>query len=80
MSAKNLAVICAAIDQHNANCKAGPAVEVKLSHFEYDRLGWDEIKGIPIRPDAQLGSGRFRIVCASEANRSADHDLAAMAG
>ncbi len=74
--AKNLAAICEAIDHHNANCQVGQAMEVRLSHHEYDRLGWDEVKGIPIRPDSMLGSGRFRIVCAGASSGSESHELA----
>lgn len=78
-AAKNISAICAAIDHHNANCKVGQAIEVRLSHHEYDRLGWDEVKGIPIRPDAKLGSGRFRVVCAGSSVGSESHELAVTA-
>ena len=63
--AKNLEAISKAIDQHNANCP-WPAAEVRLSPFEAERLGWEEIRGLPIVPDPTLGTGRFRIVCSRE--------------
>ena len=60
--AKNLEVISKAIDDHNVSCE-WPAVAVEMNPFEVERLGWDSIRGLPIRPDANLGTGRFRIVC-----------------
>jgi hypothetical protein len=62
---KNLEAISKAIDQHNSNCPF-PASEVRLSPFEAERLGWEEIRGLPIVPDPALGTGRFRIVCSRE--------------
>ena len=63
--AKNLEVISKAIDQHNSSCD-WPAVAVEMNPFEVERLGWDTIKGLPIRPNADLGTGSFRVVCARE--------------
>lgn len=63
--AKNLEVIAKAIDQHNMSCD-WPAVAVEMNPFEVERLGWDSIKGLPIRPNPELGTGSFRIVCARE--------------
>ena len=63
--AKNLEAISKAIDQHNASCDF-PAVAVCMNPFEIERLGWDSIRGLPIRADAGVGTGRFRIVCAGE--------------
>jgi hypothetical protein len=60
--AKNLEAISKAIDQHNATCE-WPAVAVAMNPFEVERLGWDNIRGLPIRPDANLGTGRFRVIC-----------------
>jgi hypothetical protein len=60
--AKNLEAISKAIDQHNADCE-WPAVAVAMNPFEVERLGWDSIRGLPIRPDPNLGTGRFRVVC-----------------
>lgn len=66
--AKNLEAICKAIDQHNASCE-GEAVGVAMNPYEVDRLGWDEIRGLPIEGDPNLGTGRFRIICANEGDR-----------
>jgi hypothetical protein len=63
--AKNLEAISKAIDQHNASCE-WPAVAVEMNPFEIERLGWEVIRGLPVRPNAELGTGRFRIVCARE--------------
>ena len=63
--AKNLEAISKAIDQHNSNCPF-PAAEVRMNPFEVERLGWDEIRGLPVVPDAEIGTGRFRIVCSRD--------------
>jgi hypothetical protein len=63
--AKNLEAIARAIDQHNASCPF-PAAEVRMSPFEVERLGWEEIRGLPIVPDPAIGTGRFRIVCSRD--------------
>jgi hypothetical protein len=34
-----------------------------LNPFEIDRLGWEEFRGIPMKPDEKLGTGCFRLVC-----------------
>ncbi len=62
---KNLEAISKAIDQHNSGCPF-PASEVRMSPFEVERLGWEEIRGLPIVPDPAIGTGRFRIVCSRE--------------
>jgi hypothetical protein len=63
--AKNLEAISRAIDQHNSNC-AFPAAEVRMNPFEVERLGWEQIRGLPIVGDPELGTGRFRIVCSRD--------------
>ena len=63
--AKNLEVISRAIDQHNSNCPF-PASEVRMNPFEIERLGWDEIRGLPIVPDENLGTGSFQIICSRD--------------
>ena len=63
--AKNLEAISRAIDQHNASCEY-PAVAIAMNPFEVERLGWDSIRGLPIRPDPALGTGAFRIVCGGD--------------
>ena len=62
---KNLEAISKAIDAHNSNCPF-PAVAVAMNPFEVERLGWDTIRGLPIRSDPEIGTGSFRIVCARE--------------
>ena len=63
--AKNLEVISKAIDHHNVTCEY-PAVAVRMNPFEVERLGWDTIRGLPVRGNPELGTGRFRVVCARE--------------
>jgi len=63
--AKNLEAISRAIDQHNKTCE-WPASAVVMNPFEVERLGWDEIHGLPVVPDPEIGTGRFRIVCSRD--------------
>ncbi|MGI8727738.1 MAG: hypothetical protein ACR2K6_08695 [Solirubrobacterales bacterium] len=63
--AKNLEAISKAIDQHNSGCPF-PAAEVRMNPFEIERLGWDEIRGLPLVGDPELSTGRFRIVCSRD--------------
>jgi hypothetical protein len=63
--AKNLEAISKAIDQHNASCPF-PAAEVRMNPFEVERLGWEQIRGLPVVPDGAIGTGRFRIVCSRD--------------
>ena len=62
---RNLEAIAKAIDKHDAECEY-PAVAVEMNPFEVERLGWDSIRGLPIRPNEAMGTGAFRIVCARE--------------
>jgi hypothetical protein len=64
-AAKNLEAISQAIDQHNSNCPF-PASEVRMNPFEVERLGWEEIRGLPIVPDSNQGTGSFRIICSRD--------------
>ena len=64
-SAKNLEAISLAIDRHNSGCPF-PASEVRMNPYEVERLGWEEIRGLPVVPDPEIGTGRFRIVCSQE--------------
>jgi hypothetical protein len=34
-----------------------------MNPFEVERLGWDSIRGLPIRSDPNLGTGSFRVIC-----------------
>jgi hypothetical protein len=78
--AKNLEAIVKAIEQHDSNCDY-PAVAVAMNPYELERLGWDTIKGLPIRPDAELGTGRFNVICAGdETEDSEEETVEAVAG
>jgi hypothetical protein len=63
--AKNLEAISKAIDQHDRTCE-WPSVAIEMNPFEVERLGWDTIRGLPIRSNPSLGTGAFRVVCARE--------------
>ena len=63
--AKNLEAISKAIDAHNKGCE-WPAVAIEMNPFEVERLGWDTIRGLPIRPNPGVETGGFRVVCARE--------------
>jgi hypothetical protein len=75
--AKNLEAISRAIDQHNSNCPF-PAAEVRMNPFEVERLGWEEIRGLPIVGDPAIGTGRFRIVCSREGSGEELEEVEAM--
>jgi hypothetical protein len=68
---KNLEAISKAIDQHNEGCE-WPAVAIEMNPFEVERLGWDSIRGLPVRGNPELGTGAFRVVCAREEGEPAD--------
>lgn len=75
--AKNLEAISQAIDQHNLNCEY-PAAEVRMNPFEVERLGWDQIRGLPVVPDPEIGTGRFRIVCSREVDETGLEEVEAV--
>ena len=75
--AKNLEAISRAIDQHNSSCPY-PAAEVRMNPFEVERLGWEEVRGIPIVGDPEIGTGRFRIVCSREGSEEDVEELEAV--
>ncbi len=60
--AKNLEAISKAIDAHNSGCE-WPAVAIEMNPFEVERLGWDSIRGLPIRSNPALETGAFTVVC-----------------
>ena len=37
-----------------------------MNPFEVERLGWEEIRGLPVVPDPDIGTGRFHIVCSRD--------------
>jgi len=63
--AKNLEAISKAIEQHERACEY-PTLAVLMNPFEVERLGWEEIRGVPIRADDKVGTGRFEILCAGD--------------
>lgn len=60
--AENLKRIYRAIGDHNERCRF-PALAVVLHPFDFDKLGWVEIRGLPIWTDPAVQPGRFRIHC-----------------
>ncbi|MET0207356.1 MAG: hypothetical protein ABWY95_01475 [Thermoleophilaceae bacterium] len=76
--AKNLEVISKAIDEHNSACE-WPAVAIEMNPFEVERLGWDSIRGLPLRANPSMGSGSFRIVCAREQGEPEEEIVEAVA-
>jgi hypothetical protein len=76
--AKNLEAISKAIDAHNSNCPF-PAVAVAMNPFEVERLGWDTIRGLPIRSDPAIGTGSFRVICAREEQEPEEEVVEAVA-
>jgi hypothetical protein len=41
-----------------------------MNPFEVERLGWEQIRGLPVVPDGEIGTGRFRIVCSRDLDDS----------
>jgi hypothetical protein len=75
--AKNLEAISKAIEQHNQSCPF-PPTEVRMNPFEIERLGWEEILGLPLVGDAELGTGSFRIICARDGDGEELEELEAI--
>lgn len=65
--AQNLEAISKAIDQHNQNCP-WPASEIRMNPFEVERLGWEEVRGLPVVGDPSVGTGRFVVVCSRDSD------------
>ena len=63
--AKNLEAISKAIDRHELACEY-PTLAILMTPFEVERLGWEQIRGVPVRPDEKIGTGRFEILCAGD--------------
>jgi hypothetical protein len=73
--AKNLKRIHDAIKQHDANCDF-PANAVLLNPFEADRLGWDEILGVPIVGDPKIPTGRIHVMCDAQNDGAQTEEIA----
>jgi hypothetical protein len=71
--ALNLEAIQRAIVQHNGNCDA-PLREIRMAPFEVERFGWDQFRGVPIRGDEKMPTGRFRLVCSGQHGENAPVD------
>ncbi|HSI79838.1 MAG TPA: hypothetical protein VK919_04215, partial [Solirubrobacterales bacterium] len=52
--------------------------EVRMNPFEVERLGWEEIRGLPVVGDPEIGTGRFRIVCSREGDGEELDDVEAI--
>ena len=63
--AKNLAVIVAALKHHDRVCDE-PALAVLMHPFEVERLGWEDVQGVPVKPEPRIQPGRFEILCDGE--------------
>lgn len=63
----NLVAMRAGLDQHNSRCPE-PAEAIVLNPIDHGLLGYDNLWGIPVVPDAGIPTKRFRISC----NGSAD--------
>ena len=37
-----------------------------MNPFEVERLGWEQIRGIPVVGDPAISTGRFEIVCSRD--------------
>lgn len=64
-AAQNLDAIQKAMVRHNGNC-GEPLLEIRMNPFEVERLGWDELRGVPIVGDDTLPTGRFVLVCSGQ--------------
>jgi hypothetical protein len=67
--ARNLEAIAKAIEQHERACEY-PTLAILMNPYEVERLGWDDIRGVPVRPDPKVGTGRFEILCAGDGEDS----------
>ncbi len=67
--AKNLEAISRAIDRHEKTCEY-PTLAVLMNPFEVERLGWEEIRGVPVRAEQRIATGRFEILCAGDEDGS----------
>ncbi len=60
--AKYLEAIYQAIEKHARKC-GNPPTQIRMNPLEVERLGWDEIRGLPIVGDPGLGTGVVHIDC-----------------
>lgn len=67
LEAKMLENIVTGLAHHDASCPM-PAQAVLISHFDMERFGWDEVKGVPVQAVDDIQPERFRIQCDGSAN------------
>lgn len=69
-SAKNMQAVCKAKEDHNANCPfGGTAIEVHLSWFDIERMGWEEgdvVCGLTVVGSESVATGMMRVICDAE--------------
>ena len=46
-----------------------------MNPYEVERLGWDTIKGLPIRTDPNLGTGRFDVICGGDEDQHSEEQV-----
>ena len=66
LEAEMLAFIKRGLDHHNATCPE-PALAILLHPGNYELFGWDELLGVPVRPDDSIEPKTFHIDCAGSA-------------
>ena len=67
LEAKMLENIVSGLAHHDQTCPM-PAQEILLNPGNYELFGWEEIKGVPVRPEDGVQPERFRIQCDGSAN------------
>lgn len=71
--AKNLGALDAALKHHNTTCPY-PPTGIWMNPYEVERLGWDEYKGVPIKGDEKMQTGRFRVTCGGGEDAPAEEE------
>jgi hypothetical protein len=64
-TAKNLRAITEALDQHDRTC-AEPVLAILMNPFEVGRLGWEDVRGVPVQGHEKVPTGRFWLLCDGE--------------
>jgi len=63
-AAKNVHAMRQALDHHNATCEFR-AEAILLHPYDHHLVGFDHLWGVPVVPDDQIRTKRFRIHCAA---------------
>lgn len=61
-NAKNLEAIQMALVQHNGNCP-GNIYRIEMNPTDYQKLGWEDFRGVPIEPEPKVPRGGFHLRC-----------------